>query len=96
VRDAEGGHLALGQLVDARAAEADGPRADGLQGRDGLEEARLAGTVRADDGGDRSLGDPQGGAVDRARLAVGDLDLLDVEHRRRHLCRAHPSSATPR
>src|SRR5262249_43525674 len=80
VGDAEGGDLTLSQRVDGRAAEADGSRTDGLQARDGLDEARLAGSVRADDGRDRSLGDPQGGAVDRTRLAVGDLDLLDVEH----------------
>jgi hypothetical protein len=92
VRDAEGGDLALGERVDPPAAEADLPRPDGHEAGDGLDEACLARAVRPDDRRDGSLRHADGGAVDRARPAVGDLDPLHLEQRRR----AHPSSATPR
>ena len=98
VRDAERGDLALGERVDPPSAEADLSRPDGLEPGDGLEEARLAGAVRADDRRDGPLRHADGGAVDRARPAVGDLDVLHLEQRRRRRRhrRAHPSSATPR
>ena len=47
---------------------------------DGADERGLAGAVGADDGDDRALGDLERDAVERLRVAVEDIEVLDRQH----------------
>ena len=47
---------------------------------DGADERGLAGAVRADDGDDRPFGDLERHVVERLRVAVEDIEVLDLEH----------------
>jgi hypothetical protein len=46
---------------------------------DGANERSLARAVRPDDRDDRSFGDLEGNAVERLRVAMEDIDLLDAQ-----------------
>ena len=53
-----------------------------------LKSRRLPGAVRADQGGDRALGDVEGGVADRGDAAEGLADPAHVEKHRLHLSRS--------
>src|SRR2546422_600426 len=64
------------------ALEGHPPRVRAHQPRDQVEERRLAGAVRADDGVDRSLADREGDVVDGDEAAERLAYSLDLEYGR--------------
>src|SRR6266550_6716485 len=72
------------RMVDASALELHGSSFGREKPGDDVEQRRLAGAVRADQRGDRSLLDIERRAVDRAEPAEGTYDLPHCEHRRAH------------
>ena len=75
-------HEALGpRRGDAGAAVGDRPRADGDEADDGLEQRRLAGAVRADDGDELALADGEVDVVQHLGVAVAGPDRRELEQR---------------
>ena len=85
--DLEGTHEAGGaiavrrQPVDPSAVEGDPTRVGGEEAREDVEERRLAGAVRADEGGDRAALDREGRTVDRADAPNELAHARRIEHR---------------
>jgi hypothetical protein len=75
---------------DLAAAERDAPGARLLDARDGADERGLAGAVGADDGHDLALGHVERDRRERLRVAVVEIEVADLEHRR------HSSVSSPR
>ena len=82
------GHLADAEIADAMAfpagdvgaAELDAAARRAVHAGDGADQRGLAGAVRADDGDDRALGDLERHVVERLRVAVEHIEVLDAQH----------------
>ncbi len=89
-------HLADAEIADAVAfptADIDVVEIDAAAGRtvhagDGADERGLTGAVRADDRHDRPLADVERHVVERLRVAVEDVEVLDPQHQ--------PTASAPR
>jgi hypothetical protein len=86
-------------VVDAALADADLARADLLEARDHAQQRRLAASRRADQHGERAVGDVDVDAVQDGGLAEALLDRLDRDachgDRKAAETRADEVSATP-
>ena len=70
----------LGQPRDVGAAKHDAAARRPVHAGDGADERGLAGAVGADDGDDRALVDLERDVVERLRVAVEHVEVLDVQH----------------
>ena len=71
-----------GQTVDPRTVQPDATVRRPLQPDDDLEQRALTGPVRADDGDDVAVVDPERHAVDGRQAAVAFRDRVDLEEQR--------------
>ena len=78
-RTPAGGDLVRGEVVDRRALEADGPRAQRFLPRDRLEEARLARAVGPDEGAHLARLGLEAHLVHRGKAAELDARAGDFE-----------------
>jgi hypothetical protein len=82
------GHLADAEVADGvrleardvAALERDAPGARALDAGDRADERGLARPVRADDGDDLARGHLERDALERLRVAVVEVEVLDGEH----------------
>ena len=65
---------------DVGAPEDDAAARRAMHAGDGADQRRLAGAVGAHDGDDAARLDVEGDAIERLRVAVEDIEGLDVEH----------------
>jgi hypothetical protein len=68
-----------GKTIDPRTVEPDAAVCRPLQPDDDLQEGALAGSVRADDGDDVAVVDPERDAVDGREAAEALRDPVDLE-----------------
>ena len=66
--------------TDLDIAEGDAPTRRTVHAGDGANERGLAGSVRPDDGNDRPLADLERHVVERLRVAVKDIEVVDAQH----------------
>ena len=66
--------------TDLGIAERDASARGSVHAGDGADEGGLAGSVCADDGDDRPLSDLKRHVVERLRVAVKDIEVLDAQH----------------
>ncbi len=80
VRQTELDDVVGGDRGEVLALEGDRAGHRAQQARDGAQGGRLAGTVGADQRDDVALVDVEGDALDGLDLAVGHLEVLDLQH----------------
>jgi hypothetical protein len=66
--------------TDLDIAERDASARRPVHAGDGADEGGLAGSVRPDDSNDRPLTDLERHVVERLRVAVKDIEVLDAQH----------------
>jgi hypothetical protein len=66
--------------TDVDIAEDDASTRRMVHAGDGANEGGLAGSVRPDDGNDRPLADLERHAVERLRVAVKNIEIVDAQH----------------
>ena len=86
--DAEVGALSGPQVRDVPPFVKDTPTGRSIAARDAIECRRLAGAIGANDGDDAALLDGQRHAIQRLRVAIEYVEVLDREHQ--------PSASAPR
>ena len=79
VGEAQGDDLVGGDAVEGLAVEEDAAAAGLEEPGEGAQGGGLAGAVGADEGDDLAGFDGEGDALDGFDLAVGDLEVLDLE-----------------
>ena len=65
---------------DVGAAELDASARRPMHAADGADERGLAGAVRPDDGDDRAFADFQRHVIERLRVAMKYIEVLDAQH----------------
>jgi hypothetical protein len=78
--DAEIAHLVARPARNVGAAIEDASARRPVHAGDGADERGLAGAIGADNGDDGALGDVERDTVERLRVAVEDVEILDPEH----------------
>ena len=76
--DAEVADAVARPARDVAAAKHDAPARRAVHARDGADERGLAGAVRADDGDDLAFRDLERDAIERLRVAVEHIEVLDA------------------
>src|SRR5262249_41150399 len=78
--DAEIANAVAFPSADVDIAECDAAARRAMHARDRANERRLAGPIRADNGYDRSFVDVERHVVERLRVAMEDIEILDAQH----------------